>query len=451
MLQPFLIAFRESLQCSLIIALVLMYPDVRAERVYARNFISGVLFSFILGFSAGYIPSMGLNPGNTAGWTFWRYISETVIFYSGIALISAKMTPNRKALSTGLAALGFLIFFFEARTFGFFIHDTGLMQERLTGITVVSITGILAGFVPLVLLKQMLKKIPFEKALIIPSLLMTIGALKFAFGGVGELEKGNILIAIQKGLSFVLDNVVRNLQAGLMLSGHPFIDVPFSNLADFICGDRTAMSLTMLFIMAPPLFILIHLFARPDPIVGDIEAGAQRRLSIAFFRKELVYQSIPILTAFIILVVLIHEVNISMNPLYEPVPIPVKEAENEDILKIPTSDLTDKKLKKYVYYQILFLVVLKPDGSVGVALDQCEICRPAKWNKDAQGYAQKGDHLICKYCMTPIALPTVNNPGGCNPIPVPFKLGDSHIIIKVGDLIGIFKDAEALDKKGTHL
>ena len=77
--------------------------------------------------------------------------------------------------------------------------------------------------------------------------------------------------------------------------------------------------------------------------------------------------------------------------------------------------------------------------------------RPADWNTDAKGYAQKGEHLICKYCMTPIATSTVNNPGGCNPIPIPFSVQDGSIVIKLADLTGIYDKTQALEKKGTHL
>jgi uncharacterized membrane protein len=219
------------------------------------------------------------------------------------------------------------------------------------------------------------------------------------------------------------------------------------------------MTLTVLFLMVPPLFILAHLFGRPDPLLSNAQAGAQRRLKVAFFRKELLFQSIPVMAALFLLIVLIHAVNISLNPLYDPVPVPVRAVANSTAIRIPISDksgdLTDMHLRKYVYYhgnkQILFIAIMKPDGTVGLALDECEICRPAEWNKDAQGYAQRGDHLVCKYCMTPIPTATVNNPGGCNPIPVPFTVGDEYIVIELDDLISTYKQVEELEKKGTHL
>lgn len=74
-------------------------------------------------------------------------------------------------------------------------------------------------------------------------------------------------------------------------------------------------------------------------------------------------------------------------------------------------------MKKYVWsyagHVVPFFTVRRPDGSLAVALDLCEICQP-------KGYAQLGaGHVFCKYCKTPIPVATVGEPGGCNPIPLP--------------------------------
>jgi uncharacterized membrane protein len=287
---------------------------------------------------------------------------------------------------------------------------------------------------------------------------MTIGALQFAFGGVAELERENIMVPLQRGLLPLLEQAMRSLQGLLLVTEHSFLNVPGTELARYLASDRTALTLTVLFVLTPPVFMLIHLFSRPDPPLSEIRVPAHRRQKLAFFRNELLAQTIPVMTVFLVLVVLLHAVNISLNPLYDPAPVPLRDDTTPEVLLIPLSDklgdFSDKKIRKYVYYfgtkQIIFLAVLKADGSLGVALDECEICRPADWNVDAKGYAQKGEHLICKYCMTPIATSTVNNPGGCNPIPVPFRMDDGRIAVELKDLIALYQKVQDLEKKGTH-
>jgi hypothetical protein len=459
MFEPFVLTFRESFQCSIILALVLLYPQVRETRVYYVSFITGIFSAFIIGFPVGYIPYISKHLLNNETWTFWRYITESIIFYLSIVFIMVRLKPASSIVSTGIFFLGFFIFFFEARAVGFVIQDIGAMKENIYGTLSVGLLGTVTGFTPFIFFRKYLFKIPLQKVFILPSLLLFIGALKFGFGGVGELESENIMIPLQQGLLNFLGEAAKSVQSMLLITVHPFLEVSFASLAGFLSGDRTAMALTVLFLLVPPLYVLIHIFARPDPIVSGIQVGAQRRQKIAFFRKDLIYQSIPVMSALVIVIVLLHAINISLNPLYDPVPIPVRVTEDEGMLKIPlsdrTGDLADKKLRKYVYYngsdQIQFLAILRPDGSVGIALDECEICVPADWNKEARGYAQRGEHLVCKYCMTPIATATVNNPGGCNPIPVSFRMEDNTIIIPVDDLISTFREVESFDKRGTHL
>ncbi len=459
MADSFLIALREALQCGLLLALVLFFPAVAESRRSTRNLILGVAVAFLAGFPAGFFPVFNKHLLANETWTFWRYIAGSIIFYLGILFTVRKPKPSPSIIAAGLFFLGVLLFFFEARALGFLIHDLGAMQEKPLTALMSGLAGMLTGFIPLVLFRKYLRKLPLERAFSLPSLLMTIGALQFAFGGVSELERENIMIPLQRGLLSLLSQGMKSFQSVLLLSEHPFLQVTGAGLARYLSGDRMALALTVVFIIAPPVFILINLFARPDPFVRDIQTPAHRRRTVAFFRSEMLYQAIPVLTVFVVLVVLLHAVNISLNPLYDPAPVPVRDDANENVLRIPLADklgdFTDKKLRKYVYYygnkQVVFLAVLKPDGSIGVALDECEICRPADWNVDAKGYAQKGGHLICKYCMTPIPASTINNPGGCNPIPVHFRMEDNKILVPVKELILLYQKVQELEKKGTHL
>ena len=206
------------------------------------------------------------------------------------------------------------------------------------------------------------------------------------------------------------------------------------------------------------IIVLIKLFSMPDPLLHRLVSKAEKILRIAEFRKDLTYKSIPALAGFLLLIVMLHTSSITASPLFDPKPLPVRSADKENLiipLKGALGDIADGRLHKYIYFwgnkEITFIIIVKPDGSIGVALDQCEICKPPKWNKAAQGYAQKGRYLVCKYCMTPIAPETVNKPGGCNPIPVPFRLADDAVIIRIDELVRVFSAAEKLQKKGSHL
>jgi hypothetical protein len=422
--------------------------------------LSGMLLALLAGFTLGFVPQLAERLPSYEIWSFFRHLTNIVIFYVGLALIVLKPRQRGGVLAiAGLFLLGFSVFFFEARSLGFVLLDNSLMEENLFGIFFSGIGGLALGFLPLILIRSWFDRLRIPQGLTAVTLLIAIGALRFAFGGLGEFEDAGIVISVNRGILAFLENAGDYVQAGLLLNSHPFMAAPFTSLMNFLFGERAAMAITVIIMTAPPLAALLDIFGRPSPLLHDIEVAAERRLSLAFFRKELIHQSVPVLISFFIVIVLIHAMNVSLNPMYEPDPVPVSEAGDEGVIRIPASsgmgDLSDGKIKKFVYFygnkQIIFIAILKPDGTVGLALDECEICKPAEWNKAAQGYAQRGEHLVCKYCMTPIAVSTVNNPGGCNPIPLPFKLAGQQLVIELDDLIRVYDKAKAMQKKGTHL
>jgi high-affinity iron transporter len=69
-----------------------------------------------------------------------------------------------------------------------------------------------------------------------------------------------------------------------------------------------------------------------------------------------------------------------------------------------------------------FIVVHKPDGTFQAALDACEIC-------GAAGYVVRGKNLICRNCGSPIYIPSVGTPGGCNPIALPSHVENGTLVI----------------------
>lgn len=461
--QSFVVSLREALQCALLLAFLSGYPPLRGRMRWAA---AGIAAAFFAGMPLSYIPAIAgsLPAGET--WLLLRYISELSIFFLGMVflILRAEIPEGPRGSSVlvpgGLFLLGFLLYFFEARALGFLVHDIGLMGEAVLASLASAVLASALGFAPLILLSNKIRRLRLERFLTLPSLLMALGALKFAFGGVGEVEEGDILMSLQRGFNDFLVNAVGRMREVFMVAGHRFIDAPFSGLSGFLSDDRAATALVVVFVVSPPVLLLVRLFSRPDPALDDLNVPAERRLKLAFFRKELVYRSAPAFLSLLVILVSLHAVNVSLNPMSEPEPLPVRESDNhEGELRIPLADkmgdFTDGKLRKYLYYyggkQVIFLAILKPDGTVGVALDECEICKPAEWNKSARGYAQRGETLVCKYCMTPIPVDTVNRPGGCNPIPVPFRLEDEHVVIALKDLIRVYSEAKALDKEGTHL
>lgn len=97
-------------------------------------------------------------------------------------------------------------------------------------------------------------------------------------------------------------------------------------------------------------------------------------------------------------------------------------------VRIPLSQVNDPNLHIYSVdangTTVRFLVIRKPNGSYGTALDACLICGTA-------GYHQEGSNVICNNCASAIYIPTIGQAGGCNPVGVPSRLQNGDLIIDV--------------------
>jgi high-affinity iron transporter len=105
-------------------------------------------------------------------------------------------------------------------------------------------------------------------------------------------------------------------------------------------------------------------------------------------------------------------------------------AENGAV-RIPLSEISDANLHIYSVdssgTSMRFLVIRKPNGNWGTALDACLICGTA-------GYRQDGSNVVCRNCASAIYIPTIGEAGGCNPVGVPSHLDNGALVIDVAPL-----------------
>jgi FTR1 family protein len=106
------------------------------------------------------------------------------------------------------------------------------------------------------------------------------------------------------------------------------------------------------------------------------------------------------------------------------------EAENGAV-RIPMAEISDANLHIYSVdasgTSVRFMVIRKPNGSWGTALDACLICGTA-------GYRQEGSNVICRNCASAIYVPTIGEAGGCNPVGVPSHAESGTLVIDVSTL-----------------
>jgi high-affinity iron transporter len=104
----------------------------------------------------------------------------------------------------------------------------------------------------------------------------------------------------------------------------------------------------------------------------------------------------------------------------------------EGAARIPVSAVTDGMLHRFAIKSdgvtVRIIAIRRPDQSIAIAFDACEIC-------GSQGYYQKGPNVICKNCASAINIPTIGQQGGCNPIALEFKVDGGQIVIPADKLL----------------
>ncbi len=459
-LTAFLVALREGLEISVILLLIESYlKGLPFPYKGGTALLSGVLVSLLAGGLTGY-SILDPDSGHRDLWTFWGAVTHATYFFGAPFLIGRRLPDGRRASLAVLFVTVLLLSFFEAGALASVLKGTGLaagsMERSLISGMFGLITG-LCGFAALSFL--VLPRVNTAGLWSLSSLVLALGAFRLATGGLDEFHEQNLMISLQLGLGQWISGLVHDIQTILLIPPHSYLEMPFSGLMGFLAGDRVAMSVMLVLVFFPPVWILGRLVAAPDPEVGHIRVGAERRMKLAVFRRDIIWQGTPMMAAFLIVVFLVHAANLTLNPLFDPKPVPVAAEENGEVIRIPladgSGDFGDRRIRKYLYYygdkKIVFMAIQRPDGIIATALDECEICRPASWNTKAIGYAQRGENLVCKYCVTPISAHSVGEPGGCNPIPFESDYDENYLYVPLHNLIETWNAAQKIEKAGTHL
>jgi len=453
-------AFREGAEIGFLILLAVSFLRAEQRNGLLKPFFTGLALAIAAGAAAGY--SL-LDPSAASGgyrhlWVFWGLVAHGYIFFASAFLWDAPLPSGRAVSSVLAAAFGFAIALFEAGALASVARGASIDAGGFAPAIGAAI-GLIAGAALAFPALRAAGKLDLRGILSPATIMLVAGSFRLLTGGMDEFEEQNLMIAMQRGMEIFVSGAVRNLRETMLIPEHLYLVSPASGFFSYMGGDRMAMSATVALVFFPPLWLLARLVAAPDPSVGGIRVGAERRMRIAEFRKDLTLAGAPMIAAFLMILFLVHSANLSLNPLFDPAPVAVTPGDNEDFLRLPMADktgsLSDKKIRKYLYLygdkKIMFLAIVKPDGTPATALDECEICRPAAWNTKAIGYAQRGENLVCKYCVSPISVTSVGQPGGCNPIPFEAKFDAEYIYVPLKNLVEAWKAAQKIEKAGTHL
>ena len=138
------------------------------------------------------------------------------------------------------------------------------------------------------------------------------------------------------------------------------------------------------------------------------------------------------LLAMLVLTILISSVGgWYANKKEQLVPAVAVKAE-DGLVQIPLEEVSDGHLHRYAFRasdgtEVRVIIVQKGGSAFGVGLDACEICGPT-------GYFERDGQIVCRLCDVVMNKATIGLPGGCNPIPVEYRVANGAVQI-AGDTL----------------
>ena len=101
-------------------------------------------------------------------------------------------------------------------------------------------------------------------------------------------------------------------------------------------------------------------------------------------------------------------------------------------IRIPLEKVDDGHLHRYSYQAstgevVRFIVIKKSGSAYGVGLDACEIC-------GVTGYFERDNQVVCVLCDVVMNTATIGFKGGCNPIPLEYKVAEGKMMVPVTEL-----------------
>ena len=183
-------------------------------------------------------------------------------------------------------------------------------------------------------------------------------------------------------------------------------------------------------IFAAILVLPITLFSQPKPEKIPEQNPAQYRKILSNFMQKKRW-GICVIFSLILMTTTSTAGSYIANKQAEIVPaVPVVAEKNS--VDVDLEKINDGHLHRFVYRastgeNVRYIVILKGGSSFGVGLDACEIC-------GATGYYERDSQVICKLCDVQMNKATIGTKGGCNPIPVEYKIEDGKLKIPQNEL-----------------
>lgn len=446
--EAFTVGLKEGVKVLSATLLILCFIKDKLPPIGRKLHLLGLILSILLSIVLSIYGSIyKAESTKFIGYSFGLlYIGSVMALYQsyGLNLMGPLRRLKDYRLFIGLLLLFAPLFLFTAEIMGslIFLHDLSIIKEKSFATYGSALGGILASVFLYLLAYRYVDKLHIGSFLGLPQLLLSLGIIKLLGGGVKGFAELSLIPSVQKGLVKLFHDMTHQLLIFFMVPDHPLLTISAWNFIGILFGRNITTVAALSILLLPPLIFLYKAFFDPLPEFPDARSGAEKRRLKAEVRTDRRRKAFPVIIfIFVILWGWYSTAGERAATLYNPKPTPVTEDKGiiNIPLKDPTTDLLDGRLHKFSFSSgediIKFIVIKRLTGTLAVCLDACEICPP-------EGYGQREEHVICIYCMTPIPVNTVGEPGGCNPIPLEASVTERDVRIEVVEIQKKWQDVK---------
>ena len=344
-----------------------------------------------------------------------------------------KFGENKAVLGTAVFVLAGIYFVPDMAGASLYLADLSTMAGKTPPVLAAAAAGF-CGALALGAVVIPRIKIDIPKLFGLPQLFLFAALIKLAAGGVHGFAELSLIPAVQAGLMKLVHDMVHQTFLLIMVPDHMILTATAWNFIGIFFGKMSGLLLSLVIMTAPLVIFLAKHFSEQIAVPLLITGAARRRIFVRAVRDQRMLKSIPVVLFLIyITATWFAQSGQAAARLYLPEPIPVVPEQGMLSLPLqsPGSELRDGAIHKFTVTidgeNARFLILKKPDGTLAVCLDACEICPP-------DGYGQAREHVVCTYCNTPIPFDTLGKPGGCNPIPLESLVTEKDVRIRITEI-----------------
>jgi high-affinity iron transporter len=406
LISSFLIALREGVEAALVVGIVLVYLDRSGRSRLARFVWTGVALACVLSLAAALaLERWHISEDGFEGLLMLlaaAFVVTMIVWMNRVARHLRKDIEQRVesltqksdlAAGIGLGTFVFLMVLREGAELALILRAVELSSEGLA-VWIGTGVGLAAAVAVGLFFFEGTLKIPLGRFFAVTSAILVIVAVQLALTGLHELSEAMWLPSSKREMALV-GPIVRN-------------DVFFF----------------VVILGAAALLVFREWLAISRGVTPVASHDAERRRLWWERRKQTRWM----LTAAVAFVAVI--LTLAADFVYARVAAAAPQAQlltaQGNLVRIPVAHVNDGDLH---FFQVeanktilRFIVVRKPDGSWGTALDACMICG---W----PGYRQNGSNVVCRNCASAIYVPTIGQSGGCNPVAVVSRVEGSELVM----------------------